>query len=162
MKVNTIKVNTKKGLFTCYYPKYYAEWIVKFRTVFGYRREKILTLGDGVANQLGIIESLPDCEIKEVNNENLIAYQIHSEEFQTNCYDKLRKYFIYKRRSWQVPEIELLSEFMVYVPYQIESKKKLLGDKTETLLYEPISKHYDKLKNYKVIQNFYMERRDIS
>ncbi|QKY68295.1 hypothetical protein [Lentibacillus sp. CBA3610] len=162
MIINTIMAEHKEGLFNCYYPKYYAEWFIKFRTLFGIRREKILTLGDGVTNHSSIIDTVPVCESKEVKNEELIAYKIDENEFYKSSFEALKKYFIYRRRSWKIPELKCTNISKVYIPYQIENKRQTFGKKEVSYLYEPSSQSYDKLKNYVIIQSFYRERGDIS
>lgn len=157
--INSIKVELEEGLFTCYYPKYYAEWIVQFRTVLGKRTEKVLTFGDGLKNQQAIIDRIPDSKLVNVDDKEIMSINIDKKDFEENCLTTLKKHYMYRRRSFQIPEIELLKTSMIYVPYQIKNTKRLLSTKKIELLYEPHSKHYDKLKNYSVIQQFYKERR---
>lgn len=158
VEINSIKADLKDGLFTCYYPKYYAEWFVDYRTVVGDRREKVITVGDGVSNQIGFSDSIPVSEWVGVGQQQVIAKEIDEGKFRRACFETLKKHYIYRRRSFRVPEIEWVNTFLVYVPYQIKPRKKLLTNRMVDFLYEPQSKHFDKLKNYLVIEEFYRER----
>lgn len=158
VRINAIKVELEDDLFTCYYPNYYAEWLVDFRTLAGKRREKVITFGDGVKKQLGFINDLPTCELINVEESEIIAKKFTREEFDKNCLMSLKKYYMYKRRSFQIPEIKWLKTFLIYVPYQIKHRKNIFSNKTVNLLYEPKSQRYDKLKKYLIIQKNYNER----
>lgn len=158
MRLQTMKGKKKEYLFTCYYPKYAAEWVVTFQTFFGERKEKIITAGDGVTNQQGIIDSLPTWEPIEVKREAIIPYEIEKQEFQEQGKETLRKYFLYQRRSWKVPIVQWEKTYIFYVPYQIESTKRRNSDKVKTILYEVSSESYDKLEKFPIIQQFYQER----
>lgn len=158
VEINSIKVELEKDLFTCYYPKYYTEWFVDFRTLMGDRRERIITFGDGIKNQTGIIDSLPVSERINVEEKVVIAKTRNKEDFERECLSTLRDHYIYKRRSFKVPKIEFINTSLVYIPYQIKPKKKRFTNKVVNLLYEPQSKYYDKLKKHLVIRDFYLER----
>lgn len=158
MQIQTMSGKKKEYLFTCYYPKYAAEWLVTFQTLFGERTEKIITAGDGITNQQGIIDGLPVCETVEVQNEAIIPYEIEKQEFQEQGKETLRKYFLYQRRSWKVPVVKRENTYVFYAPYQIESAKKLNSNKMKVMLYEVSSESYDKLEKFPIIQRFYQER----
>ncbi|WP_079475160.1 hypothetical protein [Marinococcus halophilus] len=158
MQIQTMPGREKEHLFTCYYPQYAAEWAVTFQTLFGERKEKIITVGDGITNRQSIIDHLPVYTTTEVKRETVIPYEIERNAFQEQGKEILRKYFLYQRRSWKVPVVQWEQTYVIYAPYQIEDVRKGAGNKMKTMLYEVSSGSYDKLEKFPIIQQFYQER----
>lgn len=160
MEIKSVNAELKKNLETLYYPRHLAVWKVTFRTLFATRKELVVTFGDGVTGNIGIIDEVPDASLYEVDKTQLIPERINDQDFYDKSEEALRKYFIYKRRVWKIPLIECDYVESLYVPYQIEERIKKSGD-IKHYLYEPMSGFYEDLKKHKVINKFVLKEGEV-
>ncbi|SOC44831.1 hypothetical protein [Salinicoccus kekensis] len=160
MEIRSVGAELKPELETYYYPRHIAVWKVTFRTIFGTRRELVMTVGDGVTGYVGIVDEVPEATPLEVDEASIIPEEIESDDFYEKSKEALRKYFIYKRRVWKVPIIECDYVDAFHVPYQVERRTSKFGN-SKYYLYEPMSKMYEDLKKHEVIKNFVLEKGEV-
>lgn len=158
MIINTVPCIFKEGLFTCYYPYYSAEWFVTFRTIIGTRKERIITFGDPLTSNIGISDEIQNLHKMEVDLEQVIPFNMKESTFQTISENAMRNYYIYKKRAWNLSKIHHGEIKLIYIPYQVESRKTFFTKKEKLILIEPMTNGYEKLKKHKLLNGFYQEK----
>ncbi|CAM4240174.1 hypothetical protein [Lacicoccus alkaliphilus] len=160
MDIKCVEATLKDDLETYYYPNQLAVWKVTFRTLLFTRKELVVTYGDAVTGNIGIVVDVPDVSSMEADEAKVIPRGISDDAFHEKSREALRKYFIYKRRVWKIPKIECDYVDSFFVPYQVEERTTKSGD-TKYYLYEPLSNMYEELKKHKVIKSFVLGEGEI-
>ncbi|MFZ4450897.1 hypothetical protein [Salibacterium aidingense] len=160
VKITLFNDETQEFPASVYYPHYTTEWLIKFRSIFGKRKEKMTMMTDRMKNGSGMANNLPNFVVKEVNPSLIMKGAISKQQCIDDAFETVRRFYLHHARSWSVPEIELIKHSFVYVPYQIIERNRRWSKNTKTFLYEPMSASLEKLEKFPEIHQFMKKERE--
>ncbi|MFB5663621.1 hypothetical protein [Alteribacillus sp. HJP-4] len=141
-----------------YYPHCVTQWLVKYRSIFGQREEKVIMMTDRVRGGSSRSDSLPSLVDKEVEPAHIMNAHLDISVCIDDAFETLRRYYLHQARSWSVPEINLMHSRRMYMSYQIYYKQSRFSSKSKTYLYEPASNTSDRVEKFPEVFQFIKER----
>ncbi|WP_090397444.1 hypothetical protein [Natribacillus halophilus] len=154
MEATVFDCKKQEGYSSFYYPHYYTEWMVTYRSIYGHRKEKVTTMTDSVRGGSGIANELPYLRKEDIIESDVMEEKITEQASIEEAFETLRRHYLYRAKSWSVPTIELLASQWVYIPYQLIEKTGRFSKKTKTYLFEPMSNSLDKIDKFPEIYKF--------
>lgn len=149
---------TKKGKSfsireTLFFPVLFSVWDVEYKSFFRKaRKSRSITGVDLVKGGSGLADRLPEFTVKEVEETQIIQPLLSKDEKQRESREFIRKYYIHYKRVWSPPNIQLIREEIIHLPYTIFSESMGKSQNNRLFLFEHSSMNIDLLSNYHHIE----------
>lgn len=131
-------------------PVLISEWQVKYKPLPLMKKKGLTHFL--ATNLIETSTSFSDESLKDFKNEKYNITLPVSTDYDVNHYGEnmLKNYYMHQKKSWSFPEIEKITEYIVYLPYAIEEAgNKLFLVEESTGMKKKISK---KNKIYELLQ----------
>lgn len=131
-------------------PVLISEWQVKYKPLPLMKKKGLTHFL--ATNLIETSTSFSDESLKDFKSEKYNITLPVSVDYDVNQYGEnmLKNYYMHQKKSWSFPEIEKITEYIVYLPYAIEEyDKKVFLVEESTGMKKKISK---KNKIYELLQ----------
>ncbi|WP_147804870.1 hypothetical protein [Alkalicoccus halolimnae] len=161
MEIQTLKFEPRFERQRVYYPNLLTVWTASYRSVFGIREEKVALMTNLVKGGSGFVSSPPTVKMKALPGEVLPGI-MSVEEAEEEAHETMRRHYLHKARSWNVPTFIHHKTEKIYVPYEYFLQNTRWLKKERMYLHEPVSQYEDRLKKYPEIEAFIQMKEGIS
>ncbi|WP_020007924.1 hypothetical protein [Salinicoccus albus] len=122
-------------------PVLISEWMVNYKPLpFSGRRTIKHYLGTSLLDRATSFSDFSYEDYKIPKYPRTLPVSTHY-DIEKEGYDLLRHHYVYKKKIWSFPDIDMINDYLIYIPYHIIQKDK------EYILYEEPSGQQRKLKS---------------
>lgn len=138
---------------TFYFPVYFSKWQIDYKSFFRKPRKNYTIIGvDLVKGSVGLADFIPKYSEAMIDHSKIIEPTVSLENQKIEAREFIRKYYIHYKRVWSPPQLKLITEEIIHLPYTIYLETNQKTGKERFMLFEHSSKSLDTLSKYSYIE----------